>query len=235
MEAIATRKPDGKTLAIEHTIIEPFVGEKEDFSFFSKAFLEIEKYDTLRVPDWWIRVFVGVGTLHGQHKPAARNAIVTAGHTWVRGNRLSLPLGYSAHSCLVRSIPGAATREVMLCTKVVPLRGAGKLNVRRQQIENNLGAVVEKALNKKLAKLAKTTAQKRILLLERQHMNLYPEQILREIEMRRPAFSELECIHGIGILETIAFDTDSYLRFERHENGQIISSLDFLGSEIFDC
>jgi hypothetical protein len=30
------------TLAVERTIIEPFTTEKEDFAFFSKAFLDIE-------------------------------------------------------------------------------------------------------------------------------------------------------------------------------------------------
>ena len=37
VEALATRRSDGKTLAIEHTIIEPFVSDKEDFAFFKKA------------------------------------------------------------------------------------------------------------------------------------------------------------------------------------------------------
>jgi hypothetical protein len=33
----ATRKSDGKILAIEHTIIEPFVGDKGDFAFFERV------------------------------------------------------------------------------------------------------------------------------------------------------------------------------------------------------
>src|SRR5438552_15619191 len=34
VDKLATRKSDGRTLAIEHTIIEPFIGDKEDFAFF---------------------------------------------------------------------------------------------------------------------------------------------------------------------------------------------------------
>jgi len=33
VEARATRKSDGMTLAIEHTLIEPFVGDKSDAAF----------------------------------------------------------------------------------------------------------------------------------------------------------------------------------------------------------
>ena len=58
VEALATRKSDRETLAIEHTIIEPFVKEKEDFAFFEAAFLKIEQDTTLLVPGRWVQVFV---------------------------------------------------------------------------------------------------------------------------------------------------------------------------------
>src|ERR1017187_6108239 len=38
VDRIATRKVDGKTLAIEHTIIEPFVGDQEEFASFQSTF-----------------------------------------------------------------------------------------------------------------------------------------------------------------------------------------------------
>jgi hypothetical protein len=47
---LAKRQSDGKTLAIEHTIIEPFFGEKRDFASFEAAFLEIERDVSLPVP-----------------------------------------------------------------------------------------------------------------------------------------------------------------------------------------
>jgi hypothetical protein len=47
----ASRKCDGMTLAIEHTIIEPFVGDESDLAIFLKAaFLEIESDASLLVP-----------------------------------------------------------------------------------------------------------------------------------------------------------------------------------------
>lgn len=68
IEARVTRISDGKTLAIEHTIIEPFVGDKEDFASFKAAFPRIEEDESLLVPGRWIRVFVPVGTLRYQRK-----------------------------------------------------------------------------------------------------------------------------------------------------------------------
>ena len=66
VEARATRKSDGKTLAIEHTIIEPFVGDNGDFATF-KDFLQIEYDRSLRVPGRWIVVYIPVGALRGHN------------------------------------------------------------------------------------------------------------------------------------------------------------------------
>lgn len=41
--------PTAKTLAVEHTMIEPFVGEKQDCAAFEATFLEIEKDKSLCV------------------------------------------------------------------------------------------------------------------------------------------------------------------------------------------
>src|SRR5438270_12189261 len=72
VEARATRKSDGRTLAIEHTIIEPFEKDKEDFVQFKAAFLQIEEDESLLVPGRWIQVFVPVGIFRNQRKAAVR-------------------------------------------------------------------------------------------------------------------------------------------------------------------
>lgn len=234
VEALATRKSDGKTLAIEHTVIEPFVGDKEDFAFFENAFLQIERDPALPVPGQWIRVFIPVGTLRGQRKKAMRDAMVKTVHEWLSMNRLSLPDGFSEHHCAIVGISGTGPSQISLYIRVVPIGGAGKVHVRRQQVEDNLDEVIKKALTKKLPKLVGTSADRRILLLERQHMNLYPSRMLEEIEKRRNHFPELGGINEIWILETMFYEKESYLRFERFDNGVLVSSLDFLGTELFD-
>lgn len=233
VEALATRKSDGKTLAIEHTIIEPFVREKEDFAFFEAAFLKIEEDTALPVSGRWIRVFIPVGTLRGQPKQAARDAIVEAVHSWLKTNRLFLRDGFSEHRFSI-AIPGKRALDITLYVRVVPLPGPGKLHVRRQQMESNLGEVIDKTLKKKLPKLVRTHADKRILFLERQHMNLYPKRMLDEVEKRKSTWPDLARVDEIWILETMFYERDFYLRFERFEKGTLVGSLDFQGAELLD-
>ena len=49
VDAVVTRRDDGYKLAIEHTLIEPFVDEREDFSHFEKAgFLDLQDDPSLQ-------------------------------------------------------------------------------------------------------------------------------------------------------------------------------------------
>jgi len=86
IEALITRG-DGQTMAIEHTLIEPFVGDKRDFATFEQALLKIERDRSLAVPGTGIIVYVPVGILDG-HKPAKRDVIVEAVHSWIADNRV---------------------------------------------------------------------------------------------------------------------------------------------------
>ena len=89
VEMLATRKSDGKTLAIEHTVAQPFVGEIEDYRvFFEPSFLKLEAEKSLIVPDRWIQVFIPARTLEGHKKPAACAGIIQAVHDWIKNNRL---------------------------------------------------------------------------------------------------------------------------------------------------
>ncbi|HUZ47985.1 MAG TPA: hypothetical protein VMW54_15235 [Terriglobia bacterium] len=228
IDALATRTSDGKTLAIEHTTIEPFKNEKEDFAFFKKAFLPLENDTALPVPGYWIQVFIPVGILRGQRRQGVRDATVRAIRGWLKEKRLSLPSGFSKHGL---SIPISATNtlDATVHVRLVPLAGPGKLHIRRQQVANDLGEVIEKALKRKLPKLVQTPACKRVLLLERQHMNLYPQCMLEEVERRKSKFPRLSSVEEIWLVETMFYHTDSYLRFERYEGDRLVDSLNFLG------
>ncbi|MBI3894298.1 MAG: hypothetical protein HY313_00055 [Acidobacteria bacterium] len=129
-------------------------------------------------------------------------------------------------------IPGKPALDLNLYITVVPLRGRARLHVRRQQVDDNLSDVIEKALRTKVPKLVNTVAVKRILLLERQHWNLHPKSILDEIEGRRAAFPDLAKVDEIWIVETFFYGTafgSSNLYFERWENGTCVESLDVEG------
>ena|SRR5689334_13944931 len=219
VEVRATRRSDGLTLAIEHTIIEPFLNEKRDFVEFLKAgFLSLENDGSLIVPGMWLRVDVQVGAVRGHRTPTTQQAIVGGLRNWIASNRTTLPRGHSDHICTVTLSPAKRT-EMRLHARVVPLREP-KLSIRRLQIEDNLGLVIEKALANKLQKLVSTPAKRRILMLERQHMNLYPARMRTEIEKRATKFPELGNVDEIWIAETMGYDTEGILYFERNQDGK---------------
>ncbi len=90
-------------------------------------------------------------------------------------------------------------------------------------------------LAEKVPKLVNTPATKRILLLERRHRNLAPQQILDEIEKRRASCPALASVDEIWIVETIYYGTDfggNYIRFELCQDGELASSYDFDATQL---
>jgi hypothetical protein len=202
---------------------------------FQPCFWRLSRTHPCLVPRRWIRVFVPVGSLQNKHKKAEQNAVVQSVRAWIKSNRLALSDGILQHRCAVAGIPGTVPFQITLNVKVVALEhGAhaksGCLHIRRQQVEGDLSKVSDKALRTKVPKLVNTAADRYILLLERQHMNLTPQRILREIEMRRPSFPALAVVNEIWIVETPLYGTafgGTWLRFELYESGELLQSLDF--------
>ncbi|HUE20544.1 MAG TPA: hypothetical protein VMQ86_02620 [Bryobacteraceae bacterium] len=148
---------------------------------------------------------------------------------WIRANRLDVRDGEHQYECRVIGVPpGVADFEVALTIKAQDLPEHGQLNVRRQQVGNDFGDVVRGALSTKLPKLTKQQADKRVLILERRHMNLVPEQILGEIKKQAPSFPQLAAVDEIWILETIGFEAGGFFLFELNDdNDQHLATLTF--------
>ena len=225
VEALVTR-PDGKTMAIEHTLIEPFVGEKRDFAMFEKALVGIECDTTLAVPNCATYVYVPVGVLDGQ-KPEMRRVIVDAVHQWIKTNRLQIRDGIHEYPC---QVPGSAATSSFTITLTVRRSqfhrpSPGALKIWRQQIVNDLDKVIEKAFTKKLPKLSNTKADRHILFLERDQFPFDPQRILDEIERQRAHFPLLEGVDEIWIVNTPL--DKNYVDFELTVGQQHLASLTF--------
>jgi hypothetical protein len=79
---------------------------------------------------------------------------------------------------------------------------------------------VEKALRGRLSKLAKTQADRRMLLLERDQAWVGVSSIYDEIERRRPQFGELDVVNEIWIADTASFEEKGrYVCFSCLEGG----------------
>lgn len=226
IEALITRS-DGLTMAIEHTLIEPFVGDKSDFAAFEQAMCRrIEEDLSLRVPNTGIIVYVPVGVFEGR-KPAQRNLIIDSIHSWIRSNWLHLHEGMHRYPCDL-----AGMEPVTLTvnrTKFGHLQSdPGSVLVRRQQVTNDLDKVIEKALRKKLGKLVSTKADRHILFLERDQFSFMPDLMFTEIERQRPNFPLLERVDEIWHVESIGYKLGGHLYFELRQDGQVKATIAFL-------
>jgi hypothetical protein len=231
IDALITRA-DGQTMAIEHTLIEPFVGDKDDYAMFEQAFLRIEDDKSLAVPDTGTTIYIPVGILDGQ-KPAKRNIIVESIHSWVAKTRLHLREGTHAHEygCDLPGMP-PVTLTVKRNKLGLPRPNSGSILVRRQQVTNDLDKVISKALRKKLPKLVNTKADRHVLLLERDQFTFNPDLIFTEIERQRPNFPMLEKLDEIWHVETIFYRQGGYLDFELREGDQVSATIAFQNDEL---
>ena len=231
VDAFVTR-PDGKTLAIEHTLIEPFVGEREDLER-SKRFQRIEDDPALRQIDRIVNIDVPRGALP---KGTPWNAIVTCVQRWLQANLPQLREGEEFHDCPIKG-PGIAKPFTMkLYIDVIHSKGFVGGPLIRRWGSTNVDATVEKALTAKLPKLAETPADVRILLLERNQWSLSEAQIWQEIQRRAADFPLLGEISEIWFAETVFYDVSTnpnwrgYLGFKQYarDEARLVANMKFM-------
>ena len=93
---------------------------------------------------------------------------------------------------------------------------------------NDFEDVVERSLSTKLPKLTRQQADKRVLILERRHMNLVPKQILDEIKKQASSFPQLTAVDEVWILETIGYEPGGHFLFELYgDNDEHLATLAF--------
>jgi len=103
--------------------------------------------------------------------------------------------------------------------------------LRRFYEDDSLGVVVEKALRKKLPKLANTLADQRLLLLKREQWQLDELRIWREIDARKTEFVELDKIQ-IWFAETVFYAREGAVEFNQYENNRPVRSLQFFNGRL---
>lgn len=224
VDALVTR-PDGETMAVEHTLIEPFVGDKRDFAAFDQSLTALRNDQSLAVPNAGIEVYIPAGTMDGQN-PRKRDLIVQSVRAWISANRLQLREGEHRYEC---DVPGEP--RIKLTVKFKPWRVAkpssGILIVGRQQILNDLDKVVEKALRRKLPKLVNMKAGRRILLLERDQFAFHPELIFAEIERQRSNFPLLDRVDEIWEVETVFYKQGGHVGFVLPKGKCLLATMHF--------
>ena len=232
VDALVTRT-DGKTLAIEHTLIESFVGEREDQERF-KSFLPIEDDPSLRQADRAVYINVPRGALP---KGTQWNSIVTCLKRWLQANLVQLSEGDAYHDCPIKGPGITQPYKMKLHIRIVHAKGLDRGPLIRRYGRTDVGGSVEKALKNKLPKLAKTPADVRILMLERGQFSLLESEIWQEIQRHAADFPLFTKINETWFAETVFYDGPAdpnccgYLGFNQYSgnDARLVASMEFMG------
>ena len=245
VDALVTRT-DGKTLALEHTLIEPFKGDRENLeSVFKRLQQRIENDPALRQTDRITQVNVNIDVppdaLTKRRKSRSWDTIGARVQQWLRDYLAQLGEGSGFHNCRIEKGHGIAKSFSMkLYVKIISSKGSDGGPLIRRWGPTEVNVTVEKALTAKLGKLVNTPADMRILLLERNQWGLNEEKIWQEIQLQKKNFPRLSDVDEIWIVETIFYDTSTnpnlrdYLRFTHYsgDTAQLMPSMEFMRGQL---
>ena len=198
IDAIAS---DGqKTVAIEHTLLQPFAGERGDSAIFLHTVGSLDQKPTLQLPDYSVTLTVAVGAVpKGQDWTAVAPAI----ETWYHGSATTLPDGHSDHV-----VPGLAfPLEVHIEKVVVP--GRADFFISRWMPPGTLDAVVGKAITDKLPKLLAARTYQHLLLLEKNSIARGYGEITEALRGIEAAGTDLDDVE-IWVIDTVALESENY-------------------------
>lgn len=211
---------------MSHSSIEPFVGEKYDSTIFTEAFVDkIEKNPDLVLPERSLDVFIPVGGLPpGYDREEVGEELLT----WLKANHAAAPEGESKHVVVVgaSSKKGPIPLTITLHSEIIPGL-SGNCLLGRSGKPKTLDRIVDKAIRRKVPKLARTAVGKRILLLQLEHISLSESEILSEVKKLVPVVPELAKVDEIWLVDTSILSSDGWAYFKLFDDGAIVEILQF--------
>jgi hypothetical protein len=225
VEVIATRA-DGVRLALEHTLIQPFVGEKFDSEVFMRAFGRIEKNLALTLPERQLDIIIPVNAIpKGYDWDEVGQDLLN----WLLKNHAGTPQeGMASYDVPVAAKAKNGPLSLPITLRTMHLPGmAGSCLISRDKMPGDLEAIVEKALRTKIPKLLAAVVDKRILLLERDQIALGDSEIYRQIVKLSPAFPVLARIDEIWIANTAILASEQWAYFTLMDGRGLVELLTF--------
>jgi hypothetical protein len=195
---------DGERLAIEHTLIEPFEGERADAQPFLAAFSNLEKDPSLVLPNYDVTVIVQAYAI-----PLGANwQQVGEGITrWFRDNVAQFPEGDT-----VQMVPGLRFPLQVRVEKTRLEDVPGYVFIARTIPPAGRGPVIQRALQRKLPKLLATPADRQILIVERRDASYGYAHLRTEIEEANKV-ARLDYPNEIWLATTLSWDNGGNLWF----------------------
>lgn len=225
VEVVATA-PSGRRLAVEHTLVQPYAGEKFDTEKFMKAFGAIEGHRGLALPGRVLNVAVGVGAVPNGYR---WGLVGTALLEWLLANHLGAPArGERRFLVNVGCCGGREPLELEIWLSATPLPGEpGRCLLSRFGMPGDLREVVRKALKAKVPKLVRTPADKRILLFERDQWCFSELEIYKHLAALGPGFQELAGVDDIWFANTADLGPEGWVYFYLVDGRGLVESLRF--------
>ena len=205
VEAVAA-DDDGTTLAFEHTLIEPFEGEKNDSNRFMRVFGSLEGNADLMKPGYNINLGVRVGAIpNGVNWDAAslqvREHLAKVIPSYGEGHSIEeIPgLGWSLAVEVGIDRHGADEDDHVWISRILPA--------------DSLTAIVRRALERKLKKLIAEPAARHVLLLEKADFVHAHSKIRVAIDEMWDDFPELSRVDEIWLVITGSWESENTLFF----------------------
>ena len=198
----------GGDLAIEHTLVEPFEGQKADDPPFLAVFERLHHAPELVVPNILIDILVPVGAIP---KGSDWEQIGQRVLEWFRSIRLEIPLGRSDHGISGLEFKLRVHIEAMEIPDSPGVLVVGRLWPNDKPFSD----VLRRALAAKLPKLVATPAKAHILLVEDASMVMGITTFSLEIDAARPSFEELARVDSVWLAHTPLWDSEKIVWFFR--------------------
>jgi len=205
VEAVAC-DDDGTTLAFEHTLIEPFEGEKDDSNRFMRVFGSLEGHTSLMKTGCNVNLYVKVGAIPNGVKWDALSIQVR--------EHLAKIIPSIGEGRRVESIP--AVGFPLMIDVDIERHGAEEEDhvwISRTLPADSLAAIVRRALDRKLKKLVAELATRRVLLLEKADFVHGHSKIRVAIDEMAHDFPELAQVDEIWLVITGSWETEDVLFF----------------------
>jgi hypothetical protein len=205
VEAVAADR-GGETVAIEHTLVQPFDGERTDTDRFMKVFGKLEGCAELIKPGYNVDVIAKVGA-------------IPTGVRWEA-------VAEQVRRHIEKRIPGLSDRTTVEAITGLPFDLSITLGIwshsateedhvwiSRYEGPSTLKQVVRTALERKLPKLVAEEASRRILLLEQADVAHGHADVRRAIDALSPDFPKPAQVDEIWLAITSCWDREDVLFF----------------------
>jgi hypothetical protein len=193
---------DGRTTAFEHVSLELLVDDQHR-GFFA-AVAPLGEDPTLQVAGFHVDVTI---QLPASGPDVALKLLVNALRGWGSRQLASQPDGESAH---VITVGGTAIR--LQVEKTACPGEPGRLSILRTELPANFETVVSAALRNRLDTLLRTSADRHVLLFEKQNGLWSVGQLRTELQAALE-FPELSRVHEIWMVDTRGSVSDDRLVF----------------------